>query len=209
MKSDTESANDFFAEVTAFPMITPSDIIEYCYCPRFVYFMHCLKISQNEERRYKVQAGREIHQRKLVRNRGYLRKKIGCVLKEDDVYLASTKLKVRGRVDEVLELEDGSLAPLDYKFAEYKGKVYQTMRIQVLIYAGLIRERFQKKVNRGFLCFVRSGNKIVEVPVTDAGLQEAWKIVVDIFSIIYRDYFPARADSARKCADCTYKHICV
>ncbi len=209
MKPDNGTNTDFFAEVTASPMITPSDIIEYCYCPRFVYFMHCLKISQNEERRFKVQAGREIHQRKLVRNRGYLRKKLGCVLKEDDVYLASARLKVRGRVDEVLALDDDSLAPLDYKFAEYQGTVYKTMQMQTIIYAGLIMERYEKKVNRGFLCFVRSANRVVEVPVTADGLREAWKVVENIFSIIYRDYFPRKTDSRRKCADCTYKNICV
>ncbi|MEA3547900.1 MAG: CRISPR-associated protein Cas4 [Thermodesulfobacteriota bacterium] len=197
-----------FAEATSEPMITPSDVIEYTFCPRFVYFMHCLKIPQNEERRFKVMAGREIHQRKLVRNRGYIRKKIGCVLKEEDVYLASSRLKIRGRIDELLSLSDGSLAPLDYKFAEYKKTIHKTLQLQIFLYAGLIMEQYNKQVTRGFLCFVRSSNKIIEIPVTREGLQEAWKAVNEVFDIIYRDYFPRKTNSRQKCLDCTYKNIC-
>ncbi len=204
--SDTDIT---FFEVTAEPMITPGDVMEYCFCPRFVFFMHSLKISQHEERRYKVLAGREMHQRRLVRNRGYLRKKVGCVAREEDIYLASARLRVRGRVDEVLELDDGTMAPLDYKYAEYQGVIYKPLWIQTLLYAGLIRERYCREVNRGFICFLRSANKLVEVPVTPDELAAAWKIVGAVFSIIYRDYFPARCSSRRKCLDCTYRNICV
>ena len=156
-----EGSGEFY-EATALPMITPSDVMEYCFCPRFVYFMHCLKIPQHEERRYKVMAGREMHQRRLVRNREYLRKKIGCIAKEEDVYLASARLKVRGRIDEILTLRDGSMAPLDYKFAEYKDNIFKTLRIQTMLYAGLIKERYNREVKRGFICFLRSANKLVE-----------------------------------------------
>ena len=38
--------------------ITPSIVIEYLYCPRFIYFMKILNISQNEDRRFKVTKGR-------------------------------------------------------------------------------------------------------------------------------------------------------
>ncbi len=196
-------------EATATPMVTPLDVMEYCFCPRFVYFMHCLKIPQHEERRYKVLAGRSLHERRKVRNREYLRKKIGCIAKQEDVYLASARLRVRGRVDEVLTLSDGTMAPLDYKFAQYPGHLYQTLRVQTLLYAGLIREAYQVRVTRGFICFVRSRNKLVEVEVTPERLQEAWALVNEVFAIIHRDYFPRRTSSRRQCLDCTYKNICV
>jgi CRISPR-associated exonuclease Cas4 len=38
--------------------VTVSDALEYLFCPRFIFFMHCLGIAQREERRYKVQKGR-------------------------------------------------------------------------------------------------------------------------------------------------------
>ncbi len=53
-------------------MITPSEVIEHLYCPRFTYFMNCLNISQHEEQRYKVLKGREIHKSREESNRAYV-----------------------------------------------------------------------------------------------------------------------------------------
>ena len=76
--------------------ITPSEVIEYLYCPRFIYFMNCLSIPQHEEQRYKVLAGREIHEKKAKINKDYLRKKLNCNKREINVYLASDKYHLKG-----------------------------------------------------------------------------------------------------------------
>jgi len=86
-------------------LITPSEIIEYLYCPRFIYFMFCMDIKQHEDKRFKVQKGREVHKEKSSTNKEYLRKKIGIVKKESDVYLSSENLHLKGIVDEVLTLK--------------------------------------------------------------------------------------------------------
>ncbi|MDZ7262787.1 MAG: hypothetical protein ONB05_11875, partial [candidate division KSB1 bacterium] len=96
--------------------ITPSQVLEYLFCPRFTFFEECLKIPEHEELRFKVQMGRQVHEKKVQMNPDYLRKKIGVVQKQTSVYLGSATLKVRGIVDEVLTLEDGYMAPLEYKF---------------------------------------------------------------------------------------------
>ena len=93
--------------------ITPSDMIEFLYCRRFIYYMKCLSIPQFEENRFKVQKGREVHEKKESQNKQYLRKKLGVVDKQIDVDLYSKKFKIKGIVDEVVTLEDGSKAPLD------------------------------------------------------------------------------------------------
>ena len=98
------------------PMLTPSEVVEHIWCPRFTYFMNVLMIPQFEDRRYKVLKGREVHKRRETENRDYLRKKLGVVNKEQAVYLASPKVRVRGIVDEVLFLDDGTMAPLDFKY---------------------------------------------------------------------------------------------
>ena len=73
--------------------VTASELLEYLFCPRFIYFMNCLCISQHEERRYKVQIGREVHTQRETTNIDYLRKKIGCVGKELGVWLSSHSLQ--------------------------------------------------------------------------------------------------------------------
>ncbi|MEZ5582076.1 MAG: hypothetical protein R3F37_04210 [Candidatus Competibacteraceae bacterium] len=40
------------------PMITPSEVLEHVYCPRFTWFMNVQNIPQHEDKRYKVLKGR-------------------------------------------------------------------------------------------------------------------------------------------------------
>jgi CRISPR-associated exonuclease Cas4 len=63
-------------------IITISDVLEYLFCPRFIYFIHCLAIPQHEESRFKVIKGREVHDEKRITNTEYLRKK-PCVVKRE------------------------------------------------------------------------------------------------------------------------------
>jgi len=45
--------------------ITASDILEYLFCPRFTYFELYLKIPEHQEKRFKVQKGRTVHEDKM------------------------------------------------------------------------------------------------------------------------------------------------
>lgn len=190
------------------PMITPSEVIEYIYCPRFTYFLNCLDISQNEHLRYKVLKGREIHEKREKTNTDYLRKRIGCVKKELSVYLASKKYRVRGVIDEVLFLQDGTLAPLDYKFTEYAEFTFKTHKIQSTLYAMLIKENYNADVKKGFICYVKNGNTLKEIIYNNRDFSEAIEIIEEIFRIIEKGYFPKRTKFDVRCVDCCYRNIC-
>lgn len=187
--------------------ITPSHIIQYLYCPRFIYFEHVLGIPQFEEKNYKVMRGRDLHDERLERNKQYLRKRIGVVDRYDDQYLTNDLL--RGRIDEVLLLEDGSMAPLDYKFAEYKDQVFSTYRTQLYCYAWLIEENFARPVYRAFLVYTRSKHKLIEVSIESEDKKVVQKAARDIGQIIAGNRFPKATKYKRKCLSCTYRNICI
>lgn len=179
----------------------PSQIIEYLYCPRFTYFEYVLRIPQNEEKFYKVMRGRELHDEKLERNKAYLRKKIGVEEKWLDQYLGKTDL--RGKVDEVLKLKDGTYAPLDYKFAVWKDRVYETYKQQLSCYAVLIEESFGGKVNKGFLVYTRSRHKLVEVEISEKDKLEIRKSTGKMLEIIAGNKFPKATKFKKRCVNCT------
>lgn len=187
--------------------ITASQMLEYLYCPRFTYFEYVIDISQNEGQRFKVEKGRNIHEKVRKINPEYLRKKIGVIDRKSDVYLASA-LGIRGIVDEVLFLDDNTAAPLDYKFAEYKNKLFKTYRFQLIFYAKLIKDNFQLPVNKGFIIYTRSKNKLVEVSIKDKDFIELEKIVDDMTSIIQNCRYPEPTSLKRRCPDCCYRNIC-
>ncbi len=187
--------------------ITPSHIIEYLYCPRFTYYEYVLCIPQYEERHYKILKGRQLHDQKLKHNQDYLRKRIGVVGKYNDQYLTNKLL--RGQVDEVLLLKDGTMAPLDYKFAKFEDKIYSTYRTQLECYAVLIEDNFQKKVTSGFLVYTRSSNKVVRVDISETAKQDIRNICNDVNKIIFENFFPKATKYKKRCIGCTYRNICI
>lgn len=187
--------------------LTPSHVIQYLYCPRFIYFEFVLAIPQYEERKFKVIKGREIHDRKLEQNKEYLRRRIGAVDRYVDQYI--TNELMRGRIDEVLVLADGSMAPLDYKFAQYDDRVYETYKTQLFCYAWLIEDNFHCAVNRGYLVYTRSSNKLVEVDIAANDKRLVESSVKEIEAIIDKNAFPRATKYKQRCVDCTYRNICI
>jgi len=187
--------------------ITASDILEYLFCPRFTYFQNYLDIPQHEEKRFKVQKGRMIHEDKERVNPEYLRKKIGCIERKKAVYLSSER-GIRGIVDEILFLNDGTAAPLDYKYAEYKERTFRNHKYQLTFYGRLIQENCGVPVKKGFIIYTRSRNKLVEVPLTEKTYHELDVIIDDLIDVVQKGIYPKPTKYKARCGDCCYRNIC-
>jgi len=189
------------------PSITASHLLEYLFCPRFTYFEYVLDIPEHQEKRYKVEKGRVIHEKIRKINQGYLRKKLGVQDKKIDVYLASP-LGLRGIVDEILFLEDGTAAPLDYKYAEYRDRTFKNHKYQLVFYSQLIKDNYGVPVTRGYIIYTRSKNKLIEVPIKEKDFDELKKIVEGILNVVQNCCYPKPTRYKRRCPDCCYRNIC-
>lgn len=188
--------------------ITPSEIIEFLYCNRFIYFMKCLGIRQYEENRIKVQLGREKHIQKNNTNVKYVRKRINGLSKFQEVNLISKEYKLKGRVDEVYLLKDGTYAPLDYKFAEYKEKEFLTYKIQMALYSLMIEEIYNCKVNKFYLVYIRSKNLIKEIEFDELLRKKAVNVIKDYIDVL-KGVFPKGTKYKARCVDCCYENLCI
>jgi CRISPR-associated exonuclease Cas4 len=168
-----------------------------------------LGIAEHQEKRFKVMQGRQVHREKQMRNRAYLRQKLGVVKREFEVYLSAPHCHLRGQVDEVLTLADGGMAPLDYKFAEWKNRLYTGYRLQLVLYGLLIRENYGRPVRRGFLVYTRSQNYVLPVELVEKDFKKAIDILQDIIYIVRTGFLPKRTPVKQRCVDCCYKNICV
>lgn len=171
--------------------------------------MYCLDIPQHQEKRFKVLKGREVHETRKLTNKDYVRKKLSCLKKESDVFIASKNNHIKAIVDEILFLEDGTAAPLEYKFAEYKEKIFKTYKFQLVLQALLIKENYNIEVNRAYLCFTRSNSLVKEIEINSSDFKKAEKIVQEIVDIVQKGLYPKTSKSSRKCVDCCYRNICV
>lgn len=189
--------------------ITPSHLIEHLFCARFTYFQYVLSVSQNEENRWKVQKGREVHLERQKINKNYLRKKLGVTKRELDVPLASDKLQVRGIADEVLTLDDGTMAPFDYKYAKAPKKTFRTYKYQAVLYGMLIEEIYNMPVDRAFVCYTRSNYQVVEIPISTRLKSNARKLVQELVEVITEGFLPLATPYKNRCVDCCYRKICI
>jgi len=165
-----------------------------------------LRIPQFEEKSFKVMQGRSVHENKSMQNRDYLRQRIGVVEKKLNVYLTNGLL--RGEVDEVLFLKDGTAAPLDYKFAKWEDRVYDTYQTQMVCYAWLIKENFDIPVTRGYLVYIRSKNHLVEIPIKPNDIENVRAAAKAIAEIIQDNHYPKATKVKKRCEHCTYRNIC-
>jgi CRISPR-associated exonuclease Cas4 len=189
--------------------LTVTHVHEHLYCPRFTYFEHVLCVPERQERRPLVQRGRLAHEERKRINPHYLRRKLGVVKRDFDVPMSSPALGVRGIVDEVLTLADATMAPFDYKFAEDPGEVYHNQKVQSALYGLLIHETFGVQVRRGFLCYIRSKHRVVEVPHGEEDFAEAREILREVLAVIRTGLFPEATRWKARCRDCCYRNICI
>lgn len=189
-------------------VVTLTDVLEYTFCPRFIFYMRCLDIPQHEEKRFKVRKGREVHKARAMTNKRYLRHKINVVKKESEVLLTSARHRIKGKVDEVLFLADGTAAPLEYKFAEFKQTAWATHALQLILQALLIHENYGITVKSGFVCYTRSNDVVKRVDITNRDYDHALLIIGDILKMIDTAYYPANIRPNKRCSDCCYRNVC-
>jgi CRISPR-associated exonuclease Cas4 len=166
-------------------------------------------VPERQERRWKVQRGREVHLERSKVNKSYLRKKLGVTARQFDVPLVSLSRSIRGIADEVLSFQDGTMGPFDYKFAKAPKKPYRNQVIQSVLYGMMIQEAFGCEVNRGYICYTRDNHKVVEISITDQLKNQALKAVSEIVDTIQKGLLPKATKYPSRCIDCCYRNICI
>ncbi len=187
--------------------ISATTIIEHLYCPRYTYFENVLMIPQFEEKYFKVNKGREIHNNisKIKIDESNFNKPIEKRIFKH--YISNDYLC--GELDEIIFWKDETLSPVEYKFTFYKEDIFNTYKTQLIVYAILLEDSYKKNVNTAYIVYLRSNNKIEKVDITDKDKKSIKKIVDEIFSIIVNNTFPKPTKNINKCINCTYNNICV
>ena len=206
-------------------LLTPSIIATHTYCPRTVWFEHLLNMPQDLTDNFKVQQGRNIHTPQLNNKKSYLRQQLKAELVQEDAFLHTQGL--RGRVDEVLEMPDGSLAPLDYRYAEFMPKeqqghkkanssgvvrpgsrVFKNIRLQMQCYAYMLQQQYNKPVKQAFVVFTRSQYHIETINVHAADLDRIKVATAEIEHLLRHPVFPGPPNTINHCTDCLYNPVC-
>lgn len=186
--------------------LTATDLMNYLYDPRIIYFVHVLKIPQATT--VKELEGRKKYEEfegKSKRNK--IIKELPFLPKMYDLYLTSTKHRITTKADCVaVEKKKKEAYPIQVKYSLKPKDLYRTQKFQIVMEALLIKEVLGYKVPFGYIKFLRSGD-FVKVKITQKLKEELLRIFVEIESIIQSEKLPKGTTHKRKNIDNVFKNI--
>ena len=186
-------------------ILSAKDIMNFCYCPRIIYYEHVLKIPQSTTK--KELKGREKYDEfKKKSRRNKIIREFPKMRKMYDTYLQSDNLGIITKLDCVAFDDNKKEAyPIQVKYAKKPRKLYRQHVLQVILEAALVEEQFGYSVPRGFLKFLLSGN-IAEVETRDKS--ELFACLEYVKGLIRTESFPNPTTFKKRCVDCCYRNVC-
>jgi len=187
-----------------------TDLKQYTYCPRIVYYRYCL--PQIRPTTYKMEAGIAAHGDEQQREERRSLRPYGIATGERffDVALHDRALGVRGRIDMVIatparDATGAELVAVEYKLSERKpGRHF---KVQLAMYALLLEAAWELPVRRGFLYLIPT-RQAVAVPLTAALRRQAVAQLAAIRAIAEHEAMPEPPASRRPCISCEFRRFC-
>jgi len=185
-------------------LVAVSDVKQYRYCPRIVFYRHVFPLCQPVTP--KMRSGKAAHGRieKLEKRRSLREFGFERAERRFRVRLESERVGLSGIVDLVLVTED-ALYPVEVK--ETTGGLRLNHKYQLAAYALLLEEEFGQPAPAGFLLPAGSG------PVERVELDEEAKVFVQrtirqIRRMVDREEMPDPTPRRSRCRDCEYLRFC-
>lgn len=189
-----------------------SELRQYWFCPRLLYYFYCLPDVRPVT--YKMEEGLEEHREEVAREQRRGLSFYGLADVEErarkrfDVLVESERLRLRGRLDAVIEVEEeGGIRayPVEYKATRREpGPQY---RLQLAAYAVLLEEQEGCRISEGFFVLLPL-RKVLRVRLDRAAKARAVAAVLDMHRIVLEEKLPAAPKSTARCSTCEFRRFC-
>ena len=182
-----------------------SDLKQYIYCPRIIYFYYVLPIPRRVTK--KMEYGRIEHlEIKQLEKRRKL-KAYGLLegARDFQVFVQSKRLGLNGLLDMTITTVSGEIFPVEFKHSISKKGLHQ--KYQLAAYAMLLEEKFSKPVRYGFLYLIPT-KTVIPLEITVSMREHIKKVLSAIRNVIVSEKIPAYVRSKQRCTDCEFKNYC-
>jgi len=184
-------------------MLTVTDVKNFVYCPRVVYFMYCLP---QRPLTYKMEEGKlehgrteELEERRSLRAYGLTEGQ-----REFKVHLASKRLGLSGLLDMVVITAQEAI-PVEFK--NTSGPLGLNHKYQLVAYALLVEEKWDRPVRRGFVYRIPI-KRSQELPITPNGRRFVLRLLAQIRRLIATETMPPPTTQRGRCRDCEFRRFC-
>jgi CRISPR-associated exonuclease Cas4 len=185
-----------------------TDLKQYDYCPRVVYYTYCLPSIRPVT--YKMEAGiaaqdrvAALEERRSLRTYGIQQGE-----RHFNVTVTSPQLGYTGQVDMVIETFDSGerrLLPVDFKLS--RREPGRHFKLQLAAYALLLEEQWQAPVAEGALYLI-PGKKVVKVEMSARLRKDALRHLAEIRTMVQQQQMPAPARQRSQCVNCEFRRFC-
>lgn len=188
-------------------MFTVTDLKQFFFCPRVLYYHHCLPDIRPVTD--KMEAGIASHEAENAREarRSLKPYDLATAERHFDVRLQGDKLPIVGVVDMVLAAPNGDerrALPVDFKLAD---KVPDNWKIQLAIYALLLEEQWGSTADVGFIYLIPQ-RRAERIALTGALKQRAEAALAQMLTIVLEERVPEPPKPRAKCVDCEFRRFC-
>ncbi len=184
--------------------LTVSDVKQFFYCPRVVFYTYCLHVKRPTT--YKMKEGSLEHDAVAEREERRSLKAYGLSEGERqfNISLHSPRLALSGKLDMAI-LTNHEVIPVDFK--NTSGNAGLNHKYQLTGYALLVEDLWQKPVRRAFIYLVPQ-KKAHEVVFTDNMRLFFKQTLAKIREMIEKESLPPPARRQTHCTDCEFLNFC-
>jgi len=183
---------------------TVSDLKQYTYCPRVVWYTYCLPLLRPEtakmqESRLRHEEERDREARRSLRPYGLPEGERRC-----DVPLASAALGLTGRADLVIVTAD-EVIPVDYKLTRHATAPH--FRLQLAAYGLMLEEAVGLPARRGFVYSMWT-REAEEVRFTARLRGQVQRTTEAMRRMVDQELMPGPAARRGRCMACEFRRFC-
>lgn len=195
-----ESTPELLLEVT--------DLKQWVYCPRIVYYRYCL--PRVRPLTYSMHAGIRAHEDAIALEERRSLRAYGLTAGERhfDVSVQSQRLGLSGRIDLAIRAGhagDEEAIVVDYKLSEHKAGPH--FALQLAAYALLLEEAWSLPVKRAFLYHIPL-RRAEPISLTPALRRKVVTAAHAIHASIRTEAMPAPPTSRSHCVNCEFRRFC-
>ncbi len=189
-------------------VFTVTDLKQYTYCPRIVFYTYCLPLLRPTT--FKMEAGIRAHEKAGQRERRRTLAAYGVEEGERhfDVWVKSSILGLRGRIDLVVEVgvgEGREWIPVEYK--QTRRRTGTHIRRQLAAYGMMLEETWGGRARRGFVYSLVT-RKVEEVALTERLRRGVREVATAMREMVEREAMPGPPRSRRPCVNCEFRRFC-
>ena len=185
-------------------IFTVSDLKQFAYCPRVVYYTYCLPLLRPETA--KMRESVMAHEEESRREKRRSLKLYGVPEGERlfDVVLATEELGLRGRADLVIRRDD-QVIPVDYKLTRRQAGAH--FRLQLAAYGLMLSEMWALPARRGFVYSIIT-REAEEIALTPALYGRIRRMARAIRRMVEDEIMPSPPERRARCVACEFRRFC-